>query len=291
MKTRIRKRLAAAVAAGSAVAALVVGAPGSSTAQAQVDSLRAFGITSDGRLMAMFRTDRPDVLDWVRVITGLNGDTALVGIDFRVQNGIMYGVGNQGGIYTIKTPPATTDVVVSKVSQLQVPLYGTNFGVDFNPAADRLRVISDRGQNLRHNLHDHTTIEDRVLSTPPSGATTRGVTAAAYTNNDLNADTATTLFDLDTTTDQLVLQSPANNGTLAAVGALGVDAAPNAGFDIFSDLTGGKTTSVTGFATLLSSSGTTATFYTVNLFTGATSRVGQFPLAISDVAVALDPNP
>jgi hypothetical protein len=161
---------------------------------AQAAGLRAFGITSDGTLMAMFTTDRPQVLDWVRAVTGLSGDTKLIGIDIRVQNGTMY-------------------------------------GVDFNPAADRLRVISDNGQNLRHNLADGTTIEDTTLTTPPATGPARGVTAAAYTNNDLNPDTATTLFDINTTTDQVVIQSPANNGTLAPTGALGVDAGPNAGLD------------------------------------------------------------
>ncbi|MGW0556019.1 DUF4394 domain-containing protein [Streptomyces sp. NPDC002926] len=281
--------MAAAVAVASAMAALVVGAPSNSWAQAQADSLRAFGISSDGTLMATFTTDRPQVLDWVRAVTGLSDDTALIGIDFRVQNGLMYGVGNQGGIYTIKTPPVTTDVVVTKVSQLSVPLYGTNFGVDFNPAADRLRVISDNGQNLRHNLADGTTTEDTTLTTPPATGPTRGVTAAAYTNNDLNADTATTLFDINTATDQAVIQSPANSGTLAPTGALGVDAGRNAGFDIFSDLTSGKTTSVSAFATLTSASGS-ATLYSVNLFTGATAGVGQFPLPITDIAIALDTN-
>jgi hypothetical protein len=115
-----------------------------------------------------------------------------------------------------------------------------NFGVDFNPAADRLRVISDNGQNLRHNLNDHTTIEDNNLTTPPGGPT-RGVTAAAYTNNDLHPDTNTTLFTIGTITDQVLIQSPANNGTLAATGALTVDTGPNAGFDIFSVLANGKT--------------------------------------------------
>src|SRR5688500_14980587 len=122
----------------------------------------------------------------------------------------MYGVGNYGGIYTIKTPPVTPDVVVTKVSQLSVPLYGTRFGVDFNPAADRLRVISDAGQNLRHNLNDGTTVADATLTTPPATGPAKGVTAAAYTNNDLDARTATTLFDINTVADQVVIQSPAN---------------------------------------------------------------------------------
>ncbi|WP_414945527.1 DUF4394 domain-containing protein [Amycolatopsis sp. cmx-11-32] len=167
-------------------------------------------------------------------------------------------------------------------------MYGTNFGVDFNPAADRLRVISDHGQNLRHNLGDHTTIEDTILTTPPQGGPTRGVTAAAYTNNDVNPDTATALFVIGTNTDQVFIQSPANNGFLAPTGALGFDTGPLAGFDIHSDLTNGKTTSATVFAVLNPPSGSPSTFSTVNLLTGAAAKVGDFPLPIGDVAVALD---
>ncbi|MFI8090768.1 DUF4394 domain-containing protein [Streptomyces sp. NPDC086080] len=303
MNAKIRKKLAAAVAVAATVSVGVVAAP-SSTAGAQAVSLRAFAITSDGTRMATFTTDRPDILDWVRVVKGLSGDTALIGIDFRVQNGLMYGVGNQGGIYTIQTPPQTVDVVVTKVSQLTVPLYGTNFGVDFNPAANRLRVISDNGQNLRHNIDDRTpgaspaaghTVEDSILSTPGSENVSRGVTAAAYTNNDLNGDTATTLFDINTNSDQVVIQSPANNGTLAPTGKLGVDAGPVAGFDIYSDLVNGKTVSATGFAAITPPNGMVTTFYTVDVLTGTATPVAgddpRFPLLIGDVAVALDTNP
>ncbi|MFJ7213361.1 DUF4394 domain-containing protein [Amycolatopsis sp. NPDC098790] len=285
MKARIKRGIAAAAAVLSAAAGVSVATAGDSVADAA--GLRAYGISADGTLMATFTTDRPQVLDWVRVVTGLSGDTALIGIDFRVQNNTLYGVGNLGGVYTITMPPVTVDVVVKKVSQLSVPLYGTNFGVDFNPAADRLRVISDNGQNLRHNLNDGTTIEDAILTTPPLTAPARGVTAGAYTNNDLNPDTATTLFDLNTTTDQVVIQAPANNGTLSPTGALGVDAGPNAGFDIFSDLVNGKTVSATAFATIVPPGGP-ATLASVNLLTGAATPVGQLPLAITDIALALD---
>ncbi|WP_439379848.1 DUF4394 domain-containing protein [Amycolatopsis lexingtonensis] len=288
MKARLKKGIAAAAAVLAATTAISFGTAGGSSA-AQVTGLRAYGISSDGTLMATFTTDRPQVLDWVRVVTGLSGDTALLGIDFRVQNGLLYGVGNKGGIYTITMPPVTADVVVTKVSQLTVPLYGTNFGVDFNPAADRLRVVSDNGQNLRHNLNDGTTTEDAILTTPPSSGPTRGVTASAYTNNDLNPDSATTLFGINTTADQVVIQSPANNGTLAATGALTVDAGPNAGFDIYSDLVNGKAASVTAFATLLSSTGQ-ASLYSVNLLNGEAANVGQFPLPLADLAIALDTN-
>ncbi|MGX1560960.1 DUF4394 domain-containing protein [Streptomyces sp. NPDC055506] len=268
--------------------ALMLGAPGTgSAAPAATPSLRAFGISGDGTLMATFTTDRPQVLDWVRAVTGLSGDTGLIGIDFRIQDGLMYGVGNKGGIYTIKTPPATTDVVVTKVSQLQYALHGTNFGVDFNPAADRLRVISDNGQNLRHNLNDHSTIQDLNLTTPPIEGTTKGVSAAAYTNNDLNAATATTLVDINTTTDQVVLQSPANNGTLAPTGSLGIDAGINAGMDIYSTLSGGKTVDNAAFASLTPYGANTPSLYAINVFTGQATSIGQFPLNITDLAISL----
>ncbi|TQE37940.1 DUF4394 domain-containing protein [Streptomyces ipomoeae] len=294
MKAGMRKRIAAAFAVMATSTALMLSAPGTaSAAPAATPSLRAFGITGDGTLMATFTTDRPNVLNWVRAVTGLSGDTALIGIDFRVQNGLLYGVGNKGGIYTIKIPTGTEDVVVTKVSQLQYTLNGTNFGVDFNPAADRLRVISDNGQNLRHNLNDHTTIQDLNLTTPPTEGTTKGVSAAAYTNNDLNGATATTLFDINTTSDQVVIQSPANNGTLAPTGSLGIDAGINAGMDIFSTLSNGKTVSNAAFAALAPSGAGTPSLYNINLFTGEATLVAtdpamaKFPLNITDLAISL----
>lgn len=284
MKAGLKKRLAAAVAAASAIAALVVATPG--TSHAAPPRLLAFGISADGTLMAAFNTDDPGTLNWFKRIDGLVGDTAVVGLDFRVQNGLLYLVGNKGGIYTVQIPPAVPNPLVTKVSQLSVPLQGTNFGVDFNPAADRLRIISDTGQNLAHNLANSSTATNTPLTT--DGATTHGVTGAAYTNNDLNSATATTLFDINTTSDQVVIQSPPANGLLVPTGSLGFDAGVNAGFDIFSDLSAGKTISNTAFATLTPAGASTSTFYTVDVLTGATTSVDQFPIAITDVAVSLD---
>ncbi|MEO3790723.1 DUF4394 domain-containing protein [Nonomuraea sp. B10E15] len=289
MRGRITKKVALLIGFATA-ATLAVGPAGTSQAasspSAAALSLRAYGITDDGRLMATFTTDKPEELNWVRRITGLVTDTFVIGIDFRVQDGKFYAVGNHGGIYTISLPTGNQDVVVTKVSQLQMGLKGTAFGVDFNPAADRLRVISDNGQNLRHNLNDGTTVSDTSLSNGP-GSPASGVTAAAYTNNDLNGDTATTLFDVNTTTAQVVVQSPANNGLLAPTGALGMPVATNAGIDVYSDLSNGKTVSNSAFATLVVNGD--ATLNTVDLLTGAATPISDpFPLTITDIAVALD---
>ncbi|WP_217369648.1 DUF4394 domain-containing protein [Nonomuraea antri] len=242
--------------------------------------------------MATFLTNQPEQLDWVRRISGLVEDRYVIGIDFRVQDGKFYAVGNYGGIYTITLPTDDVpDVVVTKVSQLSLPLKGTKFGVDFNPAADRLRVISSTGQNLRHDLATGQTIADQSLSAAPGGPAITGVTAAGYTNNDLNDDTVTTLFDLNTRADQIVVQSPANLGLLAPTGALGTDADLNAGLDVYSDLSGGKTVSNTAFATLVNAYTGDAFLYTVDVLTGAATPSAQpFPLTITDIAVALDTN-
>ncbi|MEU9109887.1 DUF4394 domain-containing protein [Streptomyces xanthophaeus] len=243
--------------------------------------LKVTGLTADQHLVS-FRAGGPDRVSSAGAVTGLAGDTALVGIDYRVQDGLLYGVGNVGGVYTLDTANAAA----IKVSQLSIALEGTAFGVDFNPAADRLRIISDTGQNLRHNVNVATggTLADSTLTVPPD-TDPAGVTGAAYTNNDLDAATATSLFGIDTVGDRVVLQSPANSGTLAPTGSLGVDAGPSAGFDIyFSPRDGGNQ----GYAAL--STDGSYRFYKVNPLTGAARDAGAFPAdrQVFDVALPLN---
>ncbi|MCY0951445.1 DUF4394 domain-containing protein [Streptomyces sp. H27-S2] len=252
------------------------------------NDLRAVGLTGGGQRLVEFDVDQPSKTFPIGRVAGLSGDTRLVGIDFRVQNERLYGVGDRGGIYTLNTGNARA----VKVSQLTVALAGTRFGVDFNPAANRLRVISDTGQNLRHNIDDAaaalgTTVDGTLTNptTPPS--TALGVTGAAYTNNDLNAATATTLFDLDTLADRISLQSPANAGTLAPTGNLGVNAALDAGFDIYYSP---KTGTNKGFATLSTGTNGIYRLYEVNILTGKATSRGTFPRQqqVTDIALPLN---
>ncbi|MBB5874279.1 hypothetical protein F4553_007713 [Allocatelliglobosispora scoriae] len=240
----------------------------------------AIGLTSTQSLVT-FRVDEPARTRSLGAVSGLVGDTRIVGIDYRVQDRKLYGVGEQGGIYTFIGAAAT------KVSQLTAALSGQFFGVDFNPAADRLRIVSDTGQNLRHDVTLGTTITDAPLTYPPAVAAVAGVSAVAYTNNDLDPTTGTTLYDLDTVLDQAAVQSPANAGLLALTGKLGVDAGADAGFDIRSTVYQGKATAATGYAAL--SVGGRYRLYAVNLITGAARRIGTFPTStqVSDIAVQL----
>ncbi|NRQ31187.1 DUF4394 domain-containing protein [Nonomuraea sp. NN258] len=277
-----------------AVAVLGAGAVISVPAQAHSAAPRVTGLTTGGDLVA-FRADNPANVTRIGKVTGLKDDTRVVGIDYRVQDGKLYAVGDKGGVYTLDR-----NARAAKVSQLSVALDGASFGVDFNPAANRLRVISDTGQNLRHNLDDPngapaqgTTATDGRLTNPPvppatTGAVALGVTAAGYTNNDLSANTATTLFDVDTTNDQVSLQSPANAGNLAPTGRLGVDSGADAGFDVYSALRKGVTVSNSAYAALKVDGA--YRFYAVNALTGAALQIGTFPASrqVSDIAVELD---
>jgi Domain of unknown function (DUF4394) len=220
-----------------------------------------------------------------RTITGLVGDTALVGIDYRVQDGKLYGVGESGGVYTIDDAGAAT-----KVKQLTVDLEGQNFGVDFNPAANALRVISDTGQNLRQPFADAAakTTADKPLTNPATPPATDpvpalGASSAGYTNNDTDQVTGTALFVLDTKADRLSIQSPANAGTFAPMGGLGVDAT-RAGFDIYSPA-GAAAADVSGLATM--QVGGTWGLYRVDLLSGKATSMGELTDDVIDIAIPL----
>ncbi|MEW6268144.1 MAG: DUF4394 domain-containing protein [Thermodesulfobacteriota bacterium] len=253
--------------------------------------LQIVGLTGDGRLVRFGECNPRRPMRELGFVTGLVApDTRLVGIDFRVQTGALYGVGDAGGVYVFVDPRSPAAL---KISQLTIPLdpAATAFGVDFNPAADRLRIVSDTGQDLRHNVNEGgTTIADGTLNylvgTPPAPQTALGVTGAAYTNNDLDPSTATTLLDVDGTMDQVAIQSPPNAGTLFATGKLGVDAGEPIGFDVYSTLQGGVAVRNAGFASL--SVGGVRGFYRVDLLSGRAVLIGALGDDVVDIAIPLD---
>ena len=99
-----------------------------------------------------FNAARPDHILERRPLQGLPAGDKLVGIDFRVARGVLYALSQAGRLYTLDLGSGAL-TAVGPVSSA-IALKGTAFGVDFNPAADRLRVVSNLGQNLR--LHPDT---------------------------------------------------------------------------------------------------------------------------------------
>ncbi len=136
-------------------------------------------------------------------------------------------------MYTINTDTGLASLITAlrpDTGSTFTNLDGTSFAVDFNPTADRLRVISNTGQNLRINVDTGDTIKDGDIN----GISGAKVTAAAYTNSFATpiAMLATELFDLDQTGKTLTKQNPPNEGTLNLIGNLGINLGIDNGFDI-----------------------------------------------------------
>lgn len=250
-------------------------------------ALTLYVVTAGNKLA---RYDSEDVKSITRFgyLTGFtNGDTSLIGCDFRPQDGLLYGIGNNGGVYTIDTDSA----LMTFRQTLSVRLQGTSFGVDFDPTANRLRIVSNAGQNLRHDLSTGVTTTEAALNYPPAaapntpGPTSKGIVAAAYSNNDGDPSTGTTLFVLDAATNQLSILSPSASGTLTKVAKLSVTFGLFSGIDILTKLDGNRAVTNIGYIAV-DNGDVTSTLYSVDLFTGKVSApLVTTPRRIIDFAV------
>ncbi|RYF88865.1 MAG: DUF4394 domain-containing protein [Chitinophagaceae bacterium] len=205
-----------------------------------------------------------------KAITGMAAAEMIMGMDFRPANGQLYVLGSSSLIYTINLGTGAATAVGSTFA---TALSGTSFGFDFNPTVDRIRVVSNTGQNLRL----HPTLGGIAGVDGTLNPATPAVSAAAYTNNFAGA-TTTVLFDIDHGTDKLYTQIPPNLGTLVEVGALGINAEAANGFDI-----GGTS----GKAWAVLTVGMNTKLYSINLTTGAATVVGDLPAGVHSLAVGL----
>jgi hypothetical protein len=206
-----------------------------------------------------------------KAITGLQVGESILGIDIRPATGQLYALGSSSRLYTINMSSGAAAVVGT--GPFATLLSGTSFGFDFNPTVDRIRVVSNTGQNLR--LDPNTGSIAAVDGTLNPG--TPSVSAAAYTNNFAGA-TTTTLYVVDATTDKLYMQIPPNNGTLVEVGPLGINIETDNGFDI-----GGSSAIAYGLFTI----GTTTKIYSINLVTGTATVMANFPGLTKGFALGL----
>jgi trimeric autotransporter adhesin len=159
-----------------------------------------------------FDTATPATLSVGIPVTGLGLGETLVGTDFRPANGQLYGLAVDATktnvhLYTINPNSGAATAVGAAV-----PVTGlttaTKFGVDFNPVVDRLRVVTDVASddvgavinpnvnNFRINPNNGTLAgidPDLTFTAPATGPEV----SVAYTNNDSDTTTATTLLGID----------------------------------------------------------------------------------------------
>ncbi len=181
-------------------------------------------------LLVGFDTDRPFLINELLYITGLRPGEQILAIDFRPANGRLYALGSSSRLYTLDLETGAASVVGSGAA-FTPALSGTEFGFDFNPTVDRIRLVSNTGQNLR--LHPDTGMV-AATDTPLNYAdgSTPNIIGSAYTNSFAGA-TTTTLFNLDATKRAIVTQAPPNDGVLGNLKPLvNMDFSSIAGFDI-----------------------------------------------------------
>lgn len=161
----------------------------------------------------------------------IKGAATLLGIDVRPADGMIYGVTTDGMIVTVdaKTGQATMKSKLSDV--LKAGVVAT---VDFNPVADRIRLMGSDGTSLRVNVDDGKATVDgshKYKDGDASAGKPPRVVAGAYTNS-WKGTQATTLYNIDAATGALVTQAPPNDGILNTVGSLGMAISGPVAFNI-----------------------------------------------------------
>lgn len=244
---------------------------------------------------------QPDVVLKSVSLTGLQGNDQLIGIDYRVARGDLYGLANSGRIYVINTSSGKALLVDG--SDAVPEMARGPYGFDFNPAADKLRVVGNKNRNLRLNPDNGAKVDfDKKtlgVQTDPNlvydsqdsmAGEFPDIVAAAYTYNP-NDSKLTTNYAIDRRNGKLLMQgtkegikpsvSP-NQGVLYTVGDLGIGPLKDASFDI-SDV------SNTAFAVLLPASDQTTILVEVDLATGKASEIGTFGNGSHVVGFAIEP--
>lgn len=141
-------------------------------------------------------------------ITGVTSGQLLVGIDYRPSTGEMYALGynasnptgpSNAQLYTVQP---LTGAATSVGSAITLALGGPaeRIGFDFDPVADRIRVVSTNDTNYRLNPITGAVVQQDGTLVYPVGDTNAGkdprVGAVAYTNS-LGSPTTTTLYSAD----------------------------------------------------------------------------------------------
>jgi hypothetical protein len=216
----------------------------------------AYGLRADGTTLVRLGGTGGTVN-----VTGLNDGTALLALDHRPSNGLVYALGDDGQLYTIDSDGRANPVGMPQT-------YGDlseGVAFDFNPQVDAIRVVM--------------TADGRNFVTNPTTGATNEFTVSAYAEDDENAGTmpmvAATAYDnnvspfpeggetvqysLEAEANALAIQGK-NMGTLSTIAELDLDFTAAAGLDI---------SGATGTAYALLSSGAAQGFYQVDLSDGA----------------------
>lgn len=244
---------------------------------------------------------QPDHIKHSFTLNGLVAEDTIIGIDFRVARGDLYGLADSGRIYKIDHSNGAA-LLVSGSEPLSQMALGP-YGFDFNPAADKLRVVGKQNDNLRLHpdsgaLVDFEKAKAGVQVDPKlaydqddvHAELQPDIVAAAYTYNAKDAS-LTTNYAIDRRRGFLVMQGtpegavPAvspNLGVLYSVGDLGVGTLKDASFDI-SDIDN------VALAGLLTNDSSITALYQIDLKTGVAHKLGTLADGEHITGLAIEP--
>jgi hypothetical protein len=214
-----------------------------------------YAVTTENDLIS-FYADAPGAILNARAITGLHGSEEIRGIDGWT-DGVLYGLGSAGNLYTID-PPTGAATVVHHFGVLD----GVSFGFDNEPTG--VRVVSELGQNL---LVSRTS--GAISSTDP---VTQSLSGLAYDS------AGTTMYAINAVQNTFGTLNGAT-GVYTVIGPLGIDVSTQNGLDV---------SSASGSVYLASpaaSADPQANLYTVNKVTGAVTLVGLIGLPNDNILV------
>ncbi len=247
-----------------------------------------------GSSLISFDSDNPKFIRSSMAITGISAGQSIVGIDFRPKNGMLYALGYnmttmEYQLYTINTSTAMAMAVNTTATAINLGTTGM-VAFDFNPVADRIRVISrTNGMNYRLNPDNGAIAATDTTVMYISGDANAGkmprIGAVAYTNSYVNAKT-TELFALDDSLGAYIKINSPNGGTLSTVmnGSYTVNLTDmTSDIDFFYDST---SVSNKGFIAANIMGAVNDKFYSINA-SGAMTLIADIGLGlpISDIAV------
>ncbi len=265
-------------------------------------------LSSTGTQLARFEVSVPGTA-LTSTVTSLTAGEKLVGIDGRPATGNAYGLGlnftsNTGTLYLLDatsgaaTPIGTPgQIAFVTAGSAPVDFADTGYGVDFNPMVDRVRVVSDSGGlNFRVNPITGAPVDGDSLTAGINtdiaiqGSGTTGVSGAAYTNS-VTGTLVTTLYTLDPTLNQLLIQNPPNNGTQTMSLPITLNGAPYnftgvGGFDITPNVGSAIANfPATGIGYAVFAGGVPTGLFRVDLATGNIDFAGALALSADGLIV------
>lgn len=254
-----------------------------------------FGVQDVSFTLVSFDSATPGTQTTIGALSGVTPGETIRSIDARPADGQLYALstnaaGSSGSLYTVNTTNGSLTLVgsiaLASNSSAQVKM-------DFNPQADRLRVVT--GDNKSYRFMPNGTLvqqdgDTAFASGDPNFGTTPFISNLAYSNNVVGA-TSTTLFAWEFTTDNLAtigsvngIPTSPNSGQMFTVGGPPsfVSNTASSGLDI-SGPSGVAYLQIDDFAQPLNPFDR---LFTVDLSTGGLSFVGNFNSDMLDIAVA-----